>query len=647
MFESALVTLALGAGLLEPRAAYRVESVPAPDGAELVTVFGRVQDPSLNAAGTDVPLLSVLRDTLGDADPGNDRLRYVWILTSTPPTLWQRAVSALSFAYFRPHSRKSAHGVPAPMLDLAAPGKSVWTNLASNSLQALRLDPMGMTVRSTTRTYRSNSSDYRRLQVFQALSTLDDFEHGQAAQNVLSDAEMRELYARLRLSTRTFGGLVQQRKLSSFYDQQAAQLQENRGHNWELLRQRAELSGLYFEPLALAGGSPGSALLWVAQEDLARRDDQRFNGQFLGIANPWTDDRLLRWTGYSEVRYFDSGNAPSPSDAAGAEPRHMIPLAFYSLDYPHVPLLLADFRDTLKPKRRELIQHGADGLLTGVLGITRFGNLSFFAADTAWSFVRNRHGAPGNRTARLEAYSRAREFLATDVSLSPDLKAELAHRIDHLALNPLENGAGAEVRVARQQYAALLAFAQAPGGLAIRLERDRRKELESYTRSPARRLLTSAARIFTRGPYVDPSHPDPLLREQLDSQRRAAGEQRFLNRLLASSPRLEVVWGADAIRDSIQRLSSEPAAGARAPHLIAQVFQRSTDSELRMACLRGLERLTAVPSEGSHCARCAAARSELLRLSLDPGMEASWRELSRLYLAGKAPTSELAPSRGE
>ena len=44
----------------------------------------------------------------------------------------------------------------------------------------------------------------------------------------------------------------------------SAQTEETRGHNWELLRQRAEANGLYFEPLGLTA-SRTHALLWVSR----------------------------------------------------------------------------------------------------------------------------------------------------------------------------------------------------------------------------------------------------------------------------------------------------------------------------------------------------------------------------------------------
>src|SRR6202035_823436 len=104
------------------------------------------------------------------------------------------------------------------------------------------------------------------------------------------------------------------------------------------------------------GDTPLGAMLWVAQEDLDRRSAAHsFDGQFLSIADPCTDERLQHWTGYTEVRYFDTENRAVFPGTPGSRPVEMIPLAFYSLDHPRAPLLLADFRDHLKPKRREML----------------------------------------------------------------------------------------------------------------------------------------------------------------------------------------------------------------------------------------------------------------------------------------------------
>ncbi len=585
MLQSALVTVLLGAGFLsQPPPSYRVESQPVADGAELVTVFGRLQDPVSGSQNPDVPLLTVLRDSLGDSDPATARLRYVWILTSTRPTPWQRAASALSFGFFRAGSKSHASRVPAPTLDLAAPYKSIYGNLFSDGLQVLEFDPLGAAIRSTTRTYRGNSSDYTNLQVFQALSTLDNLNRDPDRSPALSDSQFRELYARLSLSTHAFGGLVRERQLSKYYDKQISQLEQTRGHNWELLRQRAELNGLIFEPLTPASGTPSEALLWIARSDLDGHASRHFNGQFLSIANPWTDDRLMHWTGYRQIRYFDSDHHPVPAGTEGAHAEEMIPLALYNLDYPRVPLLLADFRDNLKPKHREMINQGASSMVTGVLGLTRFGNPEFFAAQALWMFVRGRHGSAVNRNARLQAYSEAREFLAMDSRLDPALKIQLQHRLDHLALNPRENDVSHEATLAREQYAALLKYAESTRG-AVKLERDRRKELEAYTQSPGRRMITGLGRMFTRGPRLDPEKPDSTLSAQLSAYRSSDYHMRFLNQLLASSPSPDVVWDPGVISRSVSALSSDANATPQAQRLVSQVCARSTDGDVLLTCL--------------------------------------------------------------
>ena len=594
MLESALVCFILGAGILSPPVPrYRSESQPVAGGAELVTVFARLPATTpLGSQNLDIPLLAVLRDSLGDDDPDNDRLRSVWILTSTRPTVWQRTASALSFGYFRAGSKSHEGRVPSPALDLAAPRRSVYSNLLGDSLQALELDPLGAAVRSTTRTYRTNSEDYTKLQIFQALATLDNLARDHpppesSSPPALTDSQLRKIHSRLSLSTRTFGGLVQEQNLSRYYDKETSRSQQTRGHNWELLRQRAELNGLYFEPLAAGSGSPSEALLWIARPDIDANSSRPFDGQFLGIANPWTDARLTRWTGYSQLRYLDSDNRPVPADTPQAHPVEMIPLALYSLDYPRVPLLLADFRHSLTPKRREMVKQGAAGLITGVFGITRFGNPSFFAADLLWTFVRGRHGAAVNRTARLQAYSSARQFLSMDASLDPGLKLELDRHLDHLALNPRENETSHEVTLAREQYAALLRYLNSQRGTA-KLERDRRNELESYTRSPAFRLFARLGRLVPRGQRPEPAS-DLSLRVELDAYRRSATDMRFLERVLAAGPRPDIVWDASAIRKSVDDLSADPHAGPAAQRLIAQVYARTSDSDLRSACWRALQ----------------------------------------------------------
>jgi hypothetical protein len=129
-------------------------------------------------------------------------------------------------------------------------------------------------------------------------------------------------------------------------------------------------------------------------------------------------------------------------------------------------------------------------------------------------------------------------------------------------------------------------------------------------------------RFFATSPRVDPEVPEPVMVAEIGAHRRALHHQRFLEQLLASSPRPEVVGNIDEIRRSIEALSEESEATLGAPQLIAKVFARSADSELRMACLRALQHLN-----------LEEARNELYRLSQDPGTGDGWRALCQLYLS--------------
>ena len=628
MLETALLSFLIGTQIASQGVpAYRTERKQVGDGAELITIFGRARPQDPGATGQEIPLVSVLRDTLGSSDPDSARLRYVWVLTSTKPTLLQRTASALSFVWFRTGGKEHADQVPAPVLDLASPARSVWSNLAGNGLQALQLDTRGAPLRSSTRSYRGNFNDYRELQVFRALGALDALEREPSAQTVWPAAELHNVYSRLSLSNRTFGGLVREENLQKVYGKETSRRAEIRGHDWELLRQRAEANGLYFEPLALAGQAPTEALLWIAREDLDGAQPRTFDRQFLGIANPWTDERLLHWTGYSEMRYFDAGDRPVPAGTAGARALQLIPLALYSLDYPRVPLLLVDFRSSLTAKKRELVQHGASAVLTGFLGITTFGNWSFLAANSAWTFVRGRQGAPMVRSERLRSYSEAREFLAEYSQLAPELKAELLHRLDHLALDPLENGLDTEARVAKEQFAALMQYAESPNGLAVRLEGDRQKELEAYTRPGAIRLLMAGGLLLRIGLPNNSQEARAVRRSQLEARREAAAEVRYLKQLLASSPHPEVVEDSGQIRHAIEALSANRFPVPHASQLIAQVFERSLSFDVRMACLESLRRLDNTE-----------AKAQLSRLAQDPRQADFWRA------AALAPRSDAEPA---
>src|SRR5829696_8340533 len=281
----------------------RLERVEVPGGAELITV--QAKRVGLESTDKDnwVPLVSILRDTLGDNIPENNRLRYVWPLTYTRPTTKQRLAAAIPFFYSRVGNKERSTKTPPPALDLASPESEVWDKIFWTALQNILLDPYGTPIKASTSSYRRNSSDYRRSHIIRALSVLALYQ-AVKGESAFTPAETATIQGRLMLSDKTFGGFVDDSNLQSYYVRKTTQARDERGHNWELLRQRAESESLYFEPLLMPDSSATHALLWVAKRDLIKQHGSRYSSRFLNVANPWTDKRLLDWHGYVETRYF-------------------------------------------------------------------------------------------------------------------------------------------------------------------------------------------------------------------------------------------------------------------------------------------------------------------------------------------------------
>src|SRR3954469_16868006 len=118
---------------------FRVAREPIPGGGELLTVFGR-PDAGLSDdgdAGAEIPLLSVLRDTLGDGDRAKDRLRYVWVHGYTSPSASQRMASAIPFLNRRTGNKvlPDKPSLPPSVIDLGAPQRELWKTAAWTTAQ--------------------------------------------------------------------------------------------------------------------------------------------------------------------------------------------------------------------------------------------------------------------------------------------------------------------------------------------------------------------------------------------------------------------------------------------------------------------------------------------------------------------------------
>jgi hypothetical protein len=604
---------------------FRIESIPVGRDAQLMTVFGKLDGLKDEASQPEeVPLVSILRDTLGDADPENDRLRHVWMLTYTRPTALQRVASAIPFVYGRVGGRKRAgKGVPPPVIDLADPKQDLWHRFMWLALQNVVFNPYGVAARASTSALRRNSERYRQAHILRALAILSLYEAETGAESAFTQAESAEIQARLMLTSKTFGGLIDDAYLDEVLRRQNTQMLDTRGHNWELLRQRAETEGLYFEPLTMPDGEATHALLWVSREDLQKNKGRKFGSRFLNIKSPWDDSRLARWDGHVETRYVDAEGRPSAADAEGARRLELIPLALYGLDFPKIPALLVDFRDRLNPKRREMSHRVIEDVARNVLSLSRYGDVHYFLGRTVFDFVTSRRGIDVNQPTRLRAYSQLKLLLALDRTLDRDLREEIESRIETVSLNPLENDLEAEARLARQQYAALVAAAKRPDGLAARLDRDRREEMVPLEHGKTERVLLRFANVLSLGLYKhrEPAAPESV-RQTLDAERRLAFHKRFLQQVAKSTPVVEVVWNLEDVRRSLRYVAAANNRGdAGAARAAALIFAQTADAETRRLCLDCLYRINN-----------EAAKTALLRIYQSPGVEAELRLLTAEYL---------------
>ena len=609
----------------------RLERIEVPGGAELITVHARLAGIESTEDDNWVPLVSILRDTLGDNDAENNRLRYVWPLTYTRPTIKQRLAAAIPFFYTRVGNKEKLTKVPPAALDLAAPENDVWDKIFWAALQNVLLDTYGTPIKASTSAYRRNSSDYRRSHIIRALSVLALYQSVKG-ESVFTQSEMATIQARLLLSDKTFGGLVDDSRLETYYNKRTSQTRDERGHNWELLRQRAESESLYFEPLLMPDGSATHALLWVAKRDLVKLQGSSYSKRFLNIANPWTDKRLLDWKGYVETRYFDSENQLVDSETPGAEAVEMIPLGLYGLDNPKIPMLLVDFRDSYNPKKREMSRRVLNDVTRNVLSLSKFGNLPFFLGRTVFDFVTGRRGMDINQPSRLHTYSQLKLLLALNSSMDPELRSEVSGRVEKISLNPFENGLNAEAKIATEQYNALVAYAKNPDGLAAKLERDRRAEMTPLEHGDKARLAFSLLNVLSFGKYVHREELTDELENRLDIARRLQYHTSFLQQIAKSSAEIDITWNLADVRRSIRFIAEHGSeAGSNAAAATAKIFARTKDDETRRACLESLSRI-----------HSSKARNELLRISQNNDVDKSLRDLAVEYLRGAPRVQPIA-----
>lgn len=550
---------------------YYWDAKPVGDGAQLLTLFCRSCERVDGIEG--VPLVSVLRDTLIDKDPENDRVSYVWLLSYARPTLGQRLLSAIPFFYWRVSAGTKTVSVndTAPLLNLTSPHHPVISEIGRNVLQWTMLDPRTMPIRATSRAYRTNQVDHARLHLEEAIGYLRNAPTG-TGDSALTQTQLNSVIARLELRKRLLGGFVSERDVARVGLESGFEEERIRSRNWELLRQCAEKTGLVFESIDLAGNSGKYAIVWfpVGQSAPQSGSSQGAIWKLLNIKNPWSDSRLKETAGREYIRSLDANGLLLPAGAQGARQARLVPLGVYSLENRKAPLLLVDFRDKLRVRRNEMTQRAINEITAGVIGISHITNWYYYVGADLYNFVRARHGAAVDQAARLESYSQFRVRLALDHQLDPALRKEMEQRVESLAVNPLEGDADREMQLAQARYLHLQAEGRDGGRLVARLDRDRRSELVRFGESRQAQFAHNLLRAASLGSYTHRAKKDDGNLAMLDRERRIQYQLTFLNSLAEAGTAPEVAYDSSRVKASVVELGSL-MRGLHAPKVRVQV----------------------------------------------------------------------------
>ena len=541
----------------DSRSLYYWASTPVGDQAQVVTLFCR--GCSGLTGETDVPLVAVLRDTLADQDPENDRLVSVWLLSYIRPTAGRRILSAVPFFYWRVGVGSAAVGPKsaAPLINLNALQHPVFNAVGRDILQWGLLDGATTPIRASSRAYRTNEVDSERLHLEEAISYLQAAPISDDVAS-LTRAQMETLIARLELRKSLLGGLASEKAAERAGRDASTRNEQVRSRNWELLRQCADKTGLYFEPLAIAGSTNQYAMLWFPTNEAAEPANTHLHPiwKLLNIKDPWSD-KLLHSPGVATyARDLDQSGNLLPAGTRGERQVHLTPLGIYCLTYPKMPLLLLDFRATMRLKWQEVTQRSIDEITAGVIGISHFTNWYYFVGADVYDFVASRHGAALNQSERLDAYAQFRVRLELDRQLDPALRTEMEQRVNSLAINPLEAAPQQEMLAALVRYDNLQRDAQT-GRLLKTVDNDRRTELAIDSESPQQISWQSFLHLASFGSYTHRVSAKAENVAEVDRYRRVQNQLDYLDRVTENGTQPEVAYDSIQIEHAVSILRNE------------------------------------------------------------------------------------------
>jgi hypothetical protein len=566
---------------------YYWKSSPAGDSAQLVTLFCQSCEEAGNS-GRDIPLVAVLRDTLGGVNSEGDRISYVWLLTYSAPTWEKRAFSAVPFFYWKIGDGSGTVGdkEPKPLMNLAQPQRPVVASFAKSLVQWSVLDPVSMSVRASSRAYQNNEADHLRLHLEEAESYLQS---AQAAddESGLSDRELNTVIARLELRKSILGGFVSAKRAAGFGEDANLEQERIRARNWELLRQCADKTGLYFESIDLAGAKNQYAVLWYPVERAAPPERIALGPiwKLLNLKDPYEQGARLQ-------------NATRYERTFGGRTAEVVPLGVYSLTYPKMPLLVVDFRDGSHLRWHELTQRSINEITSGLIGISHFTNWYYFVGADIYDFYAARRGAATNLEERLNCYSKFRVALALDKTVDPVLLTSMRQHAGSLAVNPLETATQREMQAALQRYDLLeAAAANKNSKMASRLDKDRRAELARFEANKETQVRDDVLHIAALGLYTHRAAHDGFA-EQLEEYREVDYYLSFLDGLAAAGTEPEVAYDSSRIRYALAQLNvllpdlKASDIRDRAARTIAKLRGLSEDTDLRAECTVALSSLS-------------------------------------------------------
>jgi len=580
--------------------------------AQLVTLFCRFKDPAEAPEGT--PLVAVLRDTLGDTNPTNDRLTEVWLLTYEKPDITQRVLSAVPFFYWHVGDglKSTSQHDTSPLLNLAEPEHPVMADISRDLLQWTMLDPSTTPIRATSRAYRTNEVDHERLHLEEAISYLRQAPVSND-ESALTRTQVDTMIARLELRKKLLGGFVNEREAARLGAGARDQQERIRSRNWELLRQCAEKTGLIFESLQLGSTSGEYAILWFPLKEPSEPAGTSLGAiwKLLNIKNPYQDERLQNWRGPIFTRSVDDDGRLQEASGSGSKSIQLVPLGMYSLNYPKVPLLLIDFRDKLHVRWHEMTQRSINEITAGVIGISHFTNWYYYVGADLYDFWASRHGVAVDQSTRLDCYSEFRVELTLDRHLDPSLRREMQERIKSLEINPLEGNPRQELATARVRFANLEQEAGPNGLLLKRINKDRREELASFGASKKALARDEMLHTLSLGTYTHRTKEDAEELARLDSYRRVQYQLNFLDSLVKDGTQPEVSFDSVRIRASIEELK------ALMPQVqSAQVRARAT---LTLDGLRDLSQDVVLQADCSQAVAAIRANTGLPQPESTPG----------------------------